>query len=257
MIVKDVIEVINSAFPFEDAEDWDHPGLSVGNPQAQVSGIACALDQTPATIKRAHEQGANVLVTHHPLFINPPDTLTPQVDCSSMAGSAMWWAAHLDVSLIAAHTNLDKSDAAMDFLADGLGLSRTGRLEEPYGFGAMCQGNAVTSAELLERCKQFHGGTPIYWPGSKDCFESIVICSGSTGDCAQEAISQHIDCIICGECGYHKLLDLNEAGVGVILLGHDCSERPFASLLANTLKQSLSDICIEVLTEPQRWQAFV
>ena len=65
------------AFPKEDVEDWDRAGLTVGDPSRQVTRVAVALDPTVAAIHEAASRGANVLVTHHPAFLDPPSEFKP------------------------------------------------------------------------------------------------------------------------------------------------------------------------------------
>ena len=66
MIVAELERALLARYPKTDAESWDHVGLSVGDPAAQITGVACALDATEANVHRALEAGANVLLTHHP-----------------------------------------------------------------------------------------------------------------------------------------------------------------------------------------------
>ena len=47
--VKQVLQCLEQAAPYELAESWDNVGLLVGDPEAQVEGVLCALE-----IGRAH-----------------------------------------------------------------------------------------------------------------------------------------------------------------------------------------------------------
>ena len=58
--------------------------------------------------------------------------------------------------------------------------------------------------------------------------------TGSAGDAAWECLRQDIDCLICGEVKYHVALDAASAGLAIIELGHDVSELPFATVLAQS-----------------------
>lgn len=257
MQVKDLLDLLSSKFPLEDADTWDNPGMSVGDPLAQVEHVACALDVTPANIQAAHELGCNVLVTHHPIYRQAPGVYTPQIESSSLSGVCTYLAAKFNLSIISMHTNLDKSSYAMSYLANLLCFKWTGRLEEPHGFGALMDVCGYTYKDLAAHCALKLNTQPTIWAPHFDLNSSVsraVYCSGSTGDLGELAIAQRLDCIICGECGYHKCLELSEAGVGVILLGHDASELPFAHLLADTISEASPDICITVLDEPRRWQ---
>lgn len=257
MKVQDVLDILCKAFPLEDAEDFDNSGMSVGDPNDDVCAIATALDVTPTTIRAAHDLGCNVLVTHHPIFLQAPQKYSPSIQSSSLSGSCTWLAARLGVSVISMHTNLDKSSIAMSYLAELLGFEWQGRLEEPHGFGALMDAQGTSFDELAKRCADVFSCQPILWePASSSTLDihRMVFCSGSTGDLGELAIAQQLDCIICGECGYHKCLELNEAGIGVILLGHDASEVPFAQLLSNIISEAAPNSCIHVLEEPRRWR---
>ena len=73
MIVSELERALLARYPKADAEGWDHVGLSVGDPAAKITGVACALDATEANVHRALEAGANVLLTHHPIYIKAPE----------------------------------------------------------------------------------------------------------------------------------------------------------------------------------------
>ena len=62
-------------FPREQAEAWDHIGLSCGRPDDEVRSIACALDASLPSVQAAADAGANVLITHHPIHITAPDAV--------------------------------------------------------------------------------------------------------------------------------------------------------------------------------------
>ena len=117
--VSDVERAVARNFPPEWAEGWDRVGLLAGDPQAPVTGVVLALDPTPSAMARALELGANVLVTHHPAFLEPPRWLTP----GRGSAGVLFAAVSGGVALVNAHTNLDRAPAAGRLLPDALGLS--------------------------------------------------------------------------------------------------------------------------------------
>ena len=256
MKVNDIVDIVAAAFPPEAAEGWDRPGLSVGDPDAEVRGVACALDVTPATIRAAADAGCNVLVTHHPAFLEAPFPVTPDVRSSSLAGACVWDAARRGVALVAAHTNLDRSEAALDLGAELLGLRRLGRLQEGGGYGALLEAAGLTLGQLADRVRLSFGCTPVVWGSPSRPLETVAFCSGSLGSLGQEAVRRGVGCVVSGEAGYHRLSELACAGVDAILLGHDASERPYAGLLAKTIRDAAPDTGIQVLDEPLRWRAW-
>jgi len=116
--VADIERAVSRAFPPEWAEEWDRVGLLAGNPEREVTGVVFALDPTRAAVAECVELGANVLVTHHPAFLNPPTMVRP----GRGAGGVVFAALDSGVALINAHTNLDRAPAASTLLSDELGL---------------------------------------------------------------------------------------------------------------------------------------
>lgn len=257
MKVRQLVELLFSQYPASQAEPWDRPGLSVGNPSAEVARVACALDPTPDTVAQAHAAGCNVLVTHHPVFKEAPFPITAGIADGTIGGATAFAAARLGVSLVAMHTNLDRSDDALDLHASLLGVSRTGRLCEPDGFGALLDVEGLTVGDVARRCAEAYGTTPIVWGPDAARPRRAAFCSGSLGDLGSVAMRQGVGLVITGEGGYHRLSELVDAGVGAILLGHDASELPYAGLLARTIGREAPDTSIVVVNEGLRWHAWV
>ena len=129
-VTVELIEhAIASAFPPEWAEEWDRVGLLVGDPACEVTGVALALDPTHAAIAECVRLGANVLVTHHPAFLSPPESIQP----GRGAGGVVFSAVDSGIALINAHTNLDRAPGVGALLATALGL----RVSEPIDRRAM------------------------------------------------------------------------------------------------------------------------
>ena len=60
MIVAELERALLARYPKTDAEPWDHVGLSVGDPAAEITGVACALDATETVVQEAIDRGACV-----------------------------------------------------------------------------------------------------------------------------------------------------------------------------------------------------
>ena len=59
-----------SIAPAQTAESWDNVGVLVRCAQ-EVTGVLCALDITPATVREARAVGCNAIVSHHPVIFRP------------------------------------------------------------------------------------------------------------------------------------------------------------------------------------------
>ncbi|HSK46515.1 MAG TPA: Nif3-like dinuclear metal center hexameric protein [Coriobacteriia bacterium] len=123
--VRDIELALATRFPPERAEGWDRVGLLAGDPERVVTGVMLALDPTREAIRSAVRSGANVLVTHHPAFLEMPASLSPGPGPSGVLFSAL----DASVALINAHTNLDRDAEAQRLLPEMLGLHPLSPLE--------------------------------------------------------------------------------------------------------------------------------
>lgn len=112
-------------FPAIWAEEWDRVGLIAGDPATPVGAVLVTLDATAEAVERAHEAGAQVLLTHHPPYLESPDTVTRMRGPAGTLEAAL----RLGVCVISLHTNLDRSPAGGDALPVALGLTVEGPLE--------------------------------------------------------------------------------------------------------------------------------
>ncbi len=118
--LKKVIDIIDEIAPFSLAEKWDNPGLQIGSPDMVFSKILVALDPTMETLKMALSVNAQVIITHHPLLFHS----ISHIDFNSFPGNFINEAIKNNISVIAAHTNLDNARMGINqILAIKLGLT--------------------------------------------------------------------------------------------------------------------------------------
>ena len=116
---QDVIDLIDKEASFKLAEDWDNSGLQAGNLSWHVKKILISLDLTIEVMIEAVKLKADLVLTHHPLLINSLKC----VDYNCMPGSAISISAHEKISIVSAHTNLDKAQNGLnDYFAKIIGL---------------------------------------------------------------------------------------------------------------------------------------
>ena len=120
MTVRDFYLLINGIAPFETQAEFDNSGLLIGSPAAEVSCVLLALDVTEAVINEAVSLGAQLIITHHPLMFSPRRQLTDE----DYEGRLIRHLVRENISLIAAHTNLDQAPCGVnDTLAELCGLT--------------------------------------------------------------------------------------------------------------------------------------
>ncbi|MDO8915782.1 MAG: Nif3-like dinuclear metal center hexameric protein [Coriobacteriia bacterium] len=123
--IRALLDRLDDVFPASWAEPWDRVGLLVGDPGALLHRVFVSLDPTPAALAAAIDAGAQVLLTHHPVFLETPAHLAPGQGVAGVPFAA----ASAGIALVACHTNLDRAPAGADALPQALGLRMVGPLE--------------------------------------------------------------------------------------------------------------------------------
>ena len=96
--LTELASYLESIAPAQIAESWDNVGVLVRCAQ-EVTGVLCALDITPATVREARAVGCNAIVSHHPVIFRPLKELR-QDDVPALL-------VREGVSAVCMHTNLD------------------------------------------------------------------------------------------------------------------------------------------------------
>ena len=131
-LLRDVVAVLETLYDPALAEPWDAVGLVCGDPEAPVRRVVFAVDPVSAVATEALGWGADLLVTHHPLFL----TAVHGVAATTAKGVLVHSLIRGGIALYVAHTNADRADPGVsDALADALGV-RELRPLEPVSAGS-------------------------------------------------------------------------------------------------------------------------
>lgn len=259
MLIFELERALLQRFPKEDAEAWDHIGLSVGRPDEEVRGVTVALDATAANVLATAEAGHNVLVAHHPVYIKAPEAFVPGSPTFPAASDAVFAAIERGVSIISLHTNLDRSLEARELLPHLAGLAASTSLEfshEPdrRGLGALAEApGGLTLRDFACTCASAFKTEPRIWGDAGERLGRIAFLGGSLGDFGELALAAGADAVVTGEAGYHVCQDLRLRGCGVVLLGHDRSEEPFVNILKDAVEAILPEVPIATMDALNQW----
>ena len=117
--LAEVIAHLERRYPPRTAESWDAPGTVCGDPSRPVRKVLFAVDPTADVVDEALEWGADLLVTHHPLFLRAVHS----VAATTVKGAIVHRLIRAGCALHAAHTNADAAqDGVADALAAAIGL---------------------------------------------------------------------------------------------------------------------------------------
>lgn len=115
----EVVAALEELWPSAWAESWDAVGLVVGDPDAVVRRVLFAVDPVDRVVAEAAQRNADLLVTHHPLYLRA----TTSVAATSPKGKVVHRLISGRCGLFVAHTNADvASPGVSDALAATLGL---------------------------------------------------------------------------------------------------------------------------------------
>lgn len=178
LTVADVVTVLERHYPTASAQSWDSVGLIAGDPEAPVRRVHLAVDPTREVAREAVGAGADLLVTHHPLFLRG----TSSVAATTPKGRTVHELVRAGCALYNAHTNADAAhDGVAHALADLVGLTgtvpiepaETGPLDTLVTFVPRSHTAAVLDALAqagagrvgdYERCAFTTGGTGTFRP---------------------------------------------------------------------------------------------
>ena len=120
MKIRELTDYLNSRFLPVYQESYDNAGFLLGDNNRELSGVLTTIDVTPAVVEEAIENGANLIVSHHPLIFGGMKRITP----ANATGRMVMRLLEKGIAVYAAHTNLDNLDWGVNgILAEKLGLT--------------------------------------------------------------------------------------------------------------------------------------
>jgi len=126
LTVGDVIRALEEHYPPYLASDWDNSGLQLGSRRSPVSKVVVALDLGYEVVEDACREGAELIITHHPLFFKG----LKKIDLDSPKGAVIGRLLKENISVYSLHTNLDRAPNGLnDRLADLIGIKE----HKPFG----------------------------------------------------------------------------------------------------------------------------
>ncbi|MBQ8201999.1 MAG: Nif3-like dinuclear metal center hexameric protein [Clostridia bacterium] len=236
LTVQQVYDFINERAPFDTQVAYDNSGLLVGHPDNRVTGIHVALDVTNAVIDEAIANGANLIVTHHPMMFSPIKRLV-ETSCDARLLCRMIRAG---ISLISAHTNLDQAPGGINDV-----LARTIGLTDVQGEGFIRVGllpYKMTAADLAGQISHSLGDVVRVMGDGNALVRQIGMCSGSGSDEWPAAAALGAQAFLTGEVKHHIALEAADCGVVMLEAGHHATEAPGIFALADALQNWINDV---------------
>ncbi|SDB98744.1 dinuclear metal center protein, YbgI/SA1388 family [Pelagirhabdus alkalitolerans] len=145
-----VINLFEQWVPKYLAYDWDNVGLQVGQLSQPVQKVMTTLDVTESVVDEAIEKEIDLIIAHHPLLFKS----LKQIDLSTPKGRIVQKLLTHDITVYAAHTNLDIVPGGVnDMLSDQLNLQHTSVLipERKESLYKLCIYVPVNALETVDQ----------------------------------------------------------------------------------------------------------
>ncbi|RBY82595.1 Nif3-like dinuclear metal center hexameric protein [Geodermatophilus sp. TF02-6] len=248
MTLRDVVAALDARYDPALAEDWDAVGLVCGDPDEPVGRVLFAVDPVSAVVDEVVQTGAQLLVTHHPLFL----TAVHGVPADDPKGRLVHQLVRAGAGLFVAHTNADRAPehGVNDALAAALGLigttplqpaatdpraglGRVGRLPRPVTLERFAE---LVAAALPATVGGVRAAGD---PGRR--IETVAVCGGSGGSLLPAAAAAGADVLLTSDLRHHPVSEaLESSGPALCDVAHFASEWPWLPVAADALHRDLS-----------------
>ena len=249
--MRTVREIYDALFAFAPERmkmgDWDNVGLLCGRFPTEVETVLVALDPLPDVIAEAVELGAQCIVTHHPLFFDPPRAINE----TTLAGRSVLELIEHGIAAVNLHTNLDCAPGGVnDALAAKLELDNVRILNpageddagRPYGLlraGEILQTDLASFAGFV---KEKLGCPGLRFADAGKPVRFVAVGGGSCGSAIDEVLAAGCDTFVTADLKYHQFEEACWRGLNLIDAGHFETEDPVCEVLAVLLRERFPEL---------------
>lgn len=244
---------LEKKYPSDAAEDWDNVGLLTGDDTNEISHVFLALDLTEETLAEAIEDGADMIITHHPMIFSG----IKKINNHSFTGRKILTLIQKGIVYYAMHTNYDvlgMADLSADYtkMHDTTVLSVTEEREgEVQGFGRVGKlPREMTLREYAQLVKESLKLNDVKVYGNLDSMvKCAAVCTGSGKSMIKDVIKAGADVYVTGDIDHHIGIDTVAQGLALIDAGHYGTEYIFMDAMKKELTQAFPELkisCAEV-----------
>lgn len=246
-----VYSFLQEKAPFELQESFDNAGFLVGREEASVSRILVALDITEQVVREAIEQGAQLIIAHHPVIFGNLKSITDQ----TLTGRILLSLAENGIAAICAHTNLDAVEGGVnDALALRLGLADIGQLKQegvdgqgrPYGIGRVGFVPEQPLYDFAMAVKRLLGANGIRLVDGGKPVRMVAVGGGACADFVGDALAQGCDTFVTSDVKYHQFLEARALGLNLVDAGHFPTENVVCPILQDWLEKRFPQVSVTI-----------
>ena len=264
--LSEVVDILESLWPSSGAEEWDAPGLVVGSPDHMVSSVHLMVDATLDSVAEAVQDGADLIVAHHPLLLRGVTTVAEstykgRVIADLIRGGVALYAAHTNADVVPTGTSaqlanlLELTDQVTltESVTPGRGLGRVGTMPSPMSLYEL----AVKVGEFLPQTAV----GPVVAGDAESMVSRVSVCAGSGDSLLDNPAVLSSDVYITSDLRHHPASEAREqaalvGGPSLINISHFAAEWLWLDQAAAELAKAtgLSVTVSDVNTDPWSFQ---
>lgn len=240
--VTQIITACEALAPLHLAMDWDNSGFQLGDKAAPVTKVLIALDPFEDVCQEALSWGAELILTHHPLFFNPIKSITSE----SSIGRAAMLLLENHISLWSGHTCLDVAEGGVnDVLAQRLGLTDAAPLppENLLRVGTVPE---MPLDAFLQRVKEKLNCPNLRYSSAVASCKKIAVGGGACGSELFLAQAAGCDTFVTSDIKYNQFWDARDLGMNLIDAGHFYTENPVCQVLAEKIRREFPEVEVRI-----------
>ena len=211
-------QIINALNEYLDvSSNPEHNGLQVEG-KREIERIAFGVSANMALFKAAAAFKADMIITHHGLIWDKPQTIT------GVFGKRAAFLIKNDINLAAYHLPLDKHPVVGNnaCLAKLLALQDIKPFGDYHGTKIGVSGTLPAPKSIKEIYEVLHGECLAL---GKDIVKNVAIVSGGAHDMFEQAIEEGADLYVTGSRDEYVVEHCREAEINFIAMGHYNSEK--------------------------------
>ena len=261
--LRSVLQRLEELWPLAGAEEWDAPGLVVGDLDATVSHIRLVVDAVPDTVAEAVEAGADLVISHHPLLLKPVHSVAEDRYKGRLVSALI----RHNMALLAAHTNADVvPTGTSQVLADALGLLNRDVIvpSATPGNGLGQVGVLSTPTTLYDLATHLGGLLPHTASGIRVSGDAnspvtrVAVCAGAGDSLLSHPLVTSADVYVTSDLRHHPASEVQAQRTGgqgpaLIDVSHFAAEWMWVESAGKELQEIFPDLTISVsdlVTDP-------
>ena len=251
---EDASHILSSLIPEHLAEDWDNSGAQLGLRHTSITKILVALDLDNSVLDEALNLGAQMIITHHPLFFRP----LPHLVDYTKKESLIYKLIQNSICVYSAHTNLDVlffKELPKHFDVNNILPLKKSDSDSSLGLGSYgVLPTSISLADLVEIVQTRLQSRHLKVVGDLNKkVQTIAFCGGSGSEFINEKYKAFgLDVLVTADIKYHDAQKAQDLDLALIDAGHFATENIMMKKLDKLLRTKIKEniYLSKIVTDP-------